>query len=150
MVQGYKVNGNASLPVNQPGGKHASCTGPSSPDQPGACSARAPLAGVFAWRQVSKFIPAQWRQYLHVYNGTATGFMRGPTNKNVNPLVTRYPTKTFVDGVKLSSSDPSVEPTLNPALQNLPDAVSGVRGQRTHLCLLEKAPVSGLLAPTLG
>lgn len=84
-------------------------------------------AGVFAWRQVSKFIPVQWSKYLKVYNGTSTGFMRGSTNTNTNPLVTRYPTRTLVDGVKAVTADPSLEATSNAALKGLPDMVSGVR-----------------------
>lgn len=57
-------------------------------------------AGLFAWRQVQRFIPAQWPQYTKVYNGSKLGFTRGPTNINANPLVTRFPTQNLVDALK--------------------------------------------------
>ncbi|KAL4429046.1 hypothetical protein ABPG77_006085 [Micractinium sp. CCAP 211/92] len=57
-------------------------------------------SGVFAWRQVQRFIPAQWPQYTKVYNGSKLGFTRGPTNINANPLVTRFPTQNLVDALK--------------------------------------------------
>lgn len=61
---------------------------------------------MFAWRQVQRFIPAQWPQYVKVYNGSAVGFTRGPTNINLNPLVTRFATQNLVNALKEAANKP--------------------------------------------
>ncbi|KAL4430833.1 hypothetical protein ABPG75_006089 [Micractinium tetrahymenae] len=76
--------------------------------------------GVFAWRQVGKFIPAQWPQYKKWYNGSSAGFMRGPTSQNTNPLVTRFPTKNLANALK-HANDPN---NTNALLKDLPDVVA--------------------------
>ncbi|KAI7837734.1 hypothetical protein COHA_008456 [Chlorella ohadii] len=59
------------------------------------------ITGVWAWRQVKRFIPQQWSpKILKVYNGSAYGLVRGPTNTNYNPLVTRYPTANLATIIK--------------------------------------------------
>lgn len=69
-------------------------------------------SGVFAWRQVNRFIPAQWPQYVKVYNGSAVGLTRGPTNINANLLVTRFPTQNLVDVLKEAANKPGGNTSL--------------------------------------
>jgi hypothetical protein len=62
-------------------------------------------AGVFAWRQVPRFIAAQWPQWFDIFNGSGSGYMRSADNINASPLLTRYPAKNLVEAIEASAAN---------------------------------------------
>lgn len=59
---------------------------------------RAP-AGLFAWRQVQKFLPEQWPQYRDFFGGNSGGYLRSKTDLNNRVLVTRWPRSNLAAAV---------------------------------------------------
>lgn len=75
-------------------------------------------SGIFGWRQVPKFVAAQWPQYSSIFNGSAAGYLRSSDNENEGIFVTRYPTSNLLNYIK-DTSEATGTATLPFALYNV-------------------------------